>query len=138
MARFLGLLAISLGIAACAPSETVTQYGGADYKWQLQQIDGAAVNYAASLTLGDSGKVMGDGPCNSFLATQDAPYPWINIQVDVVEQIYCPDIDREEAFLTALQEMSLVEVSGPNMVMSNDAGREMVFSGLPTDVQSDQ
>ena len=138
MTRIGGCLAIGLALAACGGSETVTQYGGADYTWQLQEIDGSAVDYGASLVLAEGGKVTGQGPCNSFLATQDAPYPWINIQVDVVEQIYCPDIDREEAYLTALQEMSLVEVSGPNMVLSNDAGREMVFSGQTADVQSDQ
>ncbi|WP_247738575.1 META domain-containing protein [Shimia sp. R9_2] len=138
MRRIAWVLAAGLGVAACAPSETVTQYGGADYTWRLQEIDGAAVDYEAILLLEESGRVMGQGPCNSFLATQDAPYPWINIKVDVVEQIYCPDIDREEAYLTALQEMSLVEVSGPTLVLSNDAGREMVFSGQTAAAQTDQ
>ncbi len=138
MGRIWALLTVSLGVAACAPSETVTQYGGADFAWQLQEIDGEAVSYPARIDLSEAGKVRGEGPCNSFLATQDKPYPWINVQVDVVEQIYCPDIDREETFLTALQEMTLVEVSGPNMVMSNDAGREMVFTGLTTAGPVDQ
>ena len=119
-----------LGLAACAPQETVSKYGGADYLWQLSEIDGEAVNYAAEMSFDAHGSVRGEGPCNAFIAKQDKPYPWVEITIDVVEQIYCPDIDREEAFLTALQEMSLIEVSGPNMVMSNDDGRSMVFTGV--------
>lgn len=126
----LGLIGL---IAGCGADETVTQYGGADYLWQLQDIDGEAVDYAASLQFEEDGGVRGDGPCNAFIANQSLPYPWVEITIDVVEQIYCPDIDREEAFFDALTSMSLIEVSGPILLMRNDAGREMVFNGVTPD-----
>lgn len=124
-------LAVTLGLAACDPTETVTKYGGADYLWQLVEIDGTPVDYKAELMFGPHGSVNGESPCNTFSAIQSKPYPWIEIKIDVVEQIYCPDIDDEAAFFAALQDMSLVEVSGPNMVLSNDkTGRQMVFKGI--------
>ena len=119
-----------LALAACASQETVSQYGGTNYLWKLSEIDGVPVDYAAELSFAADGGVSGEGPCNAFTANQSKPYPWIEIEIDVVEQIYCVDIDREEAFFAALQDMALVEVSGPVMLMSNDAGRQMVFNGL--------
>ncbi len=122
-------LAAAFGLAGCASEESVTKYGGGDYLWKLTEIDSVPVDYAAELAFNPDGSVSGEGPCNAFTALQSKPYPWVAIDIDVVEQIYCADINDEEAFLTALEEMTLVEVSGPNMVMSNDAGRSMVFRG---------
>lgn len=128
----LGLLSVivALGLSACAPTETVTQYGGSAYDWKLAEIDGSAVNYNAQLAFETDGTVHGEGPCNGFSGQQSKSYPWVEIQIDFVEELYCSGIDNEEVFLTALTEMTLIEVSGPNMVMSNDAGRQMVFSGI--------
>ncbi|MCP4825353.1 MAG: META domain-containing protein [Shimia sp.] len=128
----LGLLSVivALGMSACAPTETVTQYGGSAYDWKLAEIDGSAVNYDAQLAFETDGTVHGEGPCNGFSGQQSKPYPWVEIQIDFVEELYCSGIDNEEVFLTALTEMTLIEVSAPNMVMSNDAGRQMVFSGI--------
>lgn len=126
---FLGVI-VALGVSACAPTETVTQYGGAAYEWKLSEIDGSAVGYDAQLAFTPDGSVHGEGPCNGFSGRQSKPYPWVSIQIDFVEELYCSGIDNEEAFLNALTEMTLIEVSGPNMVMSNDAGRQMAFSGI--------
>jgi heat shock protein HslJ len=40
----------------------------------------------------------------------------------------CPDLAAESQYLTALGEMTLAEVSGPTLILSNDAGRSMVFT----------
>ncbi|WP_247744790.1 META domain-containing protein [Shimia sp. R11_0] len=129
--------AMALVLANCGPSETVTQYGGSTYDWRLTEIDGTEVTYQATLELSENGAVDGAGPCNGFSGSQSAPYPWIDIQIDFVEELYCADIDHEEAYLAALSEMSLVEVAGTTMIMSNEAGRQMVFSGIGSDAPSD-
>lgn len=127
---FWGVIA-ALAVAACAPTETVTQYGGTAYDWKLTEIDGATVTYDAQIAFETNGTVHGEGPCNGFSGKQSKPYPWVEVQIDFVEELYCSGIDKEEAFLTALTEMTLIEVSGPNMVMSNEeTGRQMVFKGI--------
>ncbi|SMP17701.1 META domain-containing protein [Shimia sagamensis] len=125
---FLAVTAI-LGLAACDPTDTLTKHGGMNYDWQLSEVDGAPVDYSAVVAFGPHGSVNGMGPCNGFSGSQRKPYPWIAIQVDFVEELYCSDIDDEEAFLTSMMEMTLVEVSGDRLLMSNDAGREMAFRG---------
>lgn len=122
-------MAAMLGMVACDPSETVTKYGGMDYDWQLSEVDGAPVDYSAAVAFGPHGSVNGMGPCNGFSGSQNKPYPWIAIQIHFVEELYCSGIDNEEAFLASLMEMTVVEVSGDSLVMSNDAGREMAFKG---------
>lgn len=126
---FLAMTAI-LGVAACDPSDTVTKHGGMAYDWQLTEVDGTPVDYSATIAFGPHGSVNGSGPCNGFSATQSKPYPWIAIQIEFVEELYCSDIDEEEAYLGSLMEMTLVEVSGDSLVMSNDSGREMAFKGI--------
>lgn len=128
-----GFLAIAatLGLTACDPSETVTKYGGMDYTWKLTEVDGTPIDYNALLSFGPHGSVNGEGPCNGYSGGQIKPYPWVDIQIDFVEELYCSGIDDEEAYFAALSEMTLVEVSGPNMVLSNDeTGRQMVFKGI--------
>lgn len=39
----------------------------------------------------------------------------------------CPDLPLETAFLSALGEMTLAEAVGTTLILSNDAGRKMVF-----------
>ena len=39
----------------------------------------------------------------------------------------CPDLAAENAYFTALQSMTLSEVLGNVLILSNDAGDEMVF-----------
>jgi len=39
----------------------------------------------------------------------------------------CPDLAAENLFFAALAEMTLSEVLGDTLLLSNDKGREMVF-----------
>ncbi|PSL17870.1 META domain-containing protein [Shimia abyssi] len=115
-----------LPLAACLRDETVTQYGGADYDWTLQQVDGVPTNVRLTLQLQPGGTVQGTGPCNAFAAQQTAPYPWFVLEAFSTTEMACtPD---EATVFADLQAMSLVEVSGDRLILSTDDGREMVFS----------
>ena len=63
---------------------------------------------------------------------QTAPYPWFDLTRMVSTKRACPALAAEHAYFAALLEMSLVEVSGTIMILSNDHGREMVFSAQPS------
>jgi heat shock protein HslJ len=74
---------------------------------------------------------MGQGPCNAFSASQTAPYPWFATGPLAATKRACPDLSAESAYFTALQEMTQVEILDDTMLLSNDAGREMLFkSGI--------
>lgn len=123
---FAGLFAI-LALAGCRADETVTAYGGADKLWVLESLDGKPFDEPATLSFPESGQIAGQAPCNRFTATQSAPYPWFEAGAIAATRMACPALDAETVFLTALSEMTLVEIQGDTMILSNDAGRQMLF-----------
>lgn len=116
-----------LGLSQCGTDETIAGYGAADQVWALTEIDGATYAATATVTFPETGKIAGKAPCNTFSGKMDAPYPWFETGPLAATRMACPNLDAESAFLTALGEMSLSEVSGDTMILSNDTGREMVF-----------
>ena len=43
----------------------------------------------------------------------------------------CPDLEAETLFFSTLTQMILVEVVGDTMILSDDAGIEMLFARAP-------
>lgn len=123
---FLGLV-LALTLSACFKDETVTGYGG-DRLWQLSELDGTPFTARATIRFDKDGKVSGQAACNRYFTQQSAPYPWVEFGPIGSTKMACPDLEDETTYLGALAEMSLVEISGDVMILSNDAGRKMVFT----------
>lgn len=129
--RWLLITVTALALAACRGDETVANYGGADTEWRLVEIDGAKVTERMTLRLGEKGEVTGQAPCNTYFATQTAPYPWFSVENIGATRRACPALAEETRYLKVLAEMTLSEVAGETLILSNDAGREMVFTSTP-------
>lgn len=124
--------ALVLGVAltalmGCDPSETLARYGGRDYIWHVAEIDGEAAPFPATLAFGFHGTVYGSGPCGGFGAQLIVPYPWFALEDAHSEAPDCTASVQQQAYYSALQAMTLGEVSGTTLILSNDVGREMVF-----------
>ncbi len=119
------LWAASLLLAACG-DETVTGFADTTL-FVLSTIDGRAFEASATLDIATSGQISGTGPCNSYRATQSAPYPWVDIGPIAATRRACPDLDTEQQFFETLSQMTNVEVLGDVLILRNDAGAEMVF-----------
>lgn len=117
-------------LAACQISDKTLAGHGALGQWQLTEINGTPFAASATITFQEDGKVSGNAPCNSFGATQTAPYPWFELSPVFSTKRACNDLAAENAFLGALQNMSLAEVSGNVLVLSNDAGNTMEFTAV--------
>lgn len=115
-------------LAACRGDETIAAYGAADIKWQLTEIDGQPFAATATLHFPELGRITGITPCNNYSAVSDAPYPWFDAQKLSVTRMACDDLAAEGQFLQALQDMTLSEVSGNTLILSNVAGHEMLFT----------
>lgn len=124
------LLPALLLAAACSGDETLSAYGAAGKMWQLHSIDGKAYAASASLRFPEPGKITGRGPCNSFHGAQTAPYPWFTVAALAVTRAACAELAAETAFLQALQEMTQAEAAGDVLILSSDAGREMLFKAV--------
>ncbi|MCH2094682.1 MAG: META domain-containing protein [Rhodobacteraceae bacterium] len=122
-----------LCLSACGGDESVYSYGAANTVWALEQIDGHAVPYLATMVFPKPGYVSGQTPCGSFAGLQTAPYPWFEAKIPPPRTQPCETRAAEDRFFETLAQMTLSEVSGPLLVLSNDAGTQMVFSAVPPD-----
>ncbi|MEO0485439.1 MAG: META domain-containing protein [Pseudomonadota bacterium] len=116
-----------LALSACARDESVARFVPPDTVWELRELDGAPWAHPATISFGTGGAVLGRGPCNSFTARQQVPYPWFELRAIAATKRACPALAAEAVYFAALQEVTLVEVSGPVLLLSNDAGRRLVF-----------
>jgi len=123
----LTLMAGLLGLGLCDRDETIAAYGAADQVWVLVELDGAKFAPRATLKFPEPGRISGHAPCNTFQGAQDAPYPWFDVKQVAATRMACPDLAAETAYLAALSDMTLSEVSGNTLILSNESGREMVF-----------
>lgn len=122
--KYLMILAL---LAACSGDETVSGHVDNDTAFTLDTLDGIPFTAPATIQFPGEGKVLGEGPCNRWSAPQSRPYPWVKIGPIAATKRACPYLNREQEFFTALAEMSLVESTGNVVILTNDAGREMVF-----------
>ncbi|MGR3291722.1 MAG: META domain-containing protein, partial [Paracoccaceae bacterium] len=75
----------------------------------------------------EQGRIAGKGPCNSYSASQNAPYPWLELGLIAATRAACPDLAAEREFFQALGGMTQIEVLGDLLILRNDAGDEMIF-----------
>jgi len=118
----------TLAVASCRADETVGAYGAAERVWTLSELDGAAFSQRATLSFPEAGKIAGLAPCNTYSGAMTAPYPWFEAGQLAVTRMACPELAAESRFFSALSDMTLSEVSGDMLILSNETGREMVFT----------
>lgn len=127
MTNSIKYFAIALLLAACQDDETISGYLPQGSLWQLVEMDGAAFVATATITFPAEGQVTGGAPCNRYTATQTAPYPWVSIEAIALTRRACPELAAEQRFVTALGEMTLAETSDTVLILSDEAGRRLVF-----------
>ena len=116
-----------LALAACNSDETLTAYADGVTVFALETLNGAPFTARATIDISEPGRVTGQAPCNRYFAAQTAPYPWFKLGPVGATKMACPDLNQEGAFLRALSQMTLSEIAGSTLILSNDAGQEMVF-----------
>lgn len=129
----LAAFGLCLVLTACV-DETISGYTEADRVWQLVELNGTPFREQATLRFPSKGVVDGTGPCNSFFARQSVPLPWISIDGVASTKRACPVLSAEAAYFAALQDMTLAEVAGTTLLLSNDeTGADMVFRAVEPD-----
>lgn len=116
-----------LGLPFCQPDETISGFSSPDVDWKLESLNGKTFDATATLSFPEEGKVTGKAPCNSYFATQTAPYPWFQVENIGATRMTCADLELESEFLTALETMTISEVSGNILILTNEDSGEMVF-----------
>lgn len=125
--RRLALAAVTLLAASCSPDESISGQAQPSDVFVLQTLDGAAVPARITLSFPEPGRIAGEAPCNRYFGRQTAPLPWVEIDQIGATKRACPDLALESRYLQALQDMTLIELTGDTLVLTSDAGREMTF-----------
>ncbi|MDU8912600.1 META domain-containing protein [Aestuariicoccus sp. MJ-SS9] len=125
------IIGLGLFLAGCAGDETLHGYGAAGGSWRLAEVDGLDADGPLSLQFPAPGRVTGQGPCNRFTGAQTAPYPWFDLTGPAMTRRACPELAAEARLVAALQAMTLAEVAGDLLILSNPEGAEMVFTRVP-------
>lgn len=121
------IIVFALLTSACQADETVTGYLSGPSVFKVVSIDGEPFTEDATIDLSETGRISGKAPCNQYSAEQKAVYPWFEAGAMISTRMACPNLDAEMVFLTAISEMTLSEVAGDTLILSNTDGREMVF-----------
>lgn len=121
-------LILIFAVSACFADETLSGYADRDATWVLQTIDNTPFPATATLQTPQQGTITGNAPCNRYSAAQKAPYPWFELGPILNTKRACPDLAAEGQFLTSLAQMTLAEVQGNILILSNDFGSEMTFA----------
>ena len=77
----------------------------------------------------EEGPDIGCGPLRCLHGPPDgACNPWFTPEaLEFTQDGACPDHGDEKTFLSALREMTIAEVQGNVLILSDETGREMVF-----------
>ena len=127
MFKFISAFLPFIFASACVPDERVSSGIEPTIEYNLIDLDGAPFDGTATISFPEPGKVVGQAPCNRYFATQTEPYPWFSLEGIGATRMACPDLNVESSFFAALEEMTLSEVSGDTLILSNTDGRQMVF-----------
>ena len=124
-------LSATAALSACAGDETVRSFVPEGSVWALSEIDGTAFPARATIGFPAAGKIAGDAPCNRYSGNQAAAYPWFRAERILSTQRACADLAAEQAFFAALGQVTLAEVQGEVLILSDPDGPTMVFTRQP-------
>ncbi|MHA6265257.1 META domain-containing protein [uncultured Aliiroseovarius sp.] len=116
----------ALTVTACK-DETISGFADRKDNWVLQELDREPFDAVATISFPEPGRIFGQAPCNRYSSEQKAPYPWFEIGPVAATRMACDALPLEQAFFDALGQMRQIEVLDDTLIMSNDAGRQMVF-----------
>ena len=118
-------------LGQCGPDETISGYAGTGSRWDLVSLGEEAASGTLTLEFPKTGRITGTGPCGTFAGRQAAPYPWIEIGGLEAPPDDCPAITDQMRYLESLTAMTLSEVSGDTLILTDETGRQMIFQRAP-------
>ena len=111
--------ALVLFLAFARSDETISGYAGSG-AYQLTEMLGQPVNIQVTIAFPEEGKIVGQAPCNRYFTSQDAPLPWFNVGPIGATKMACPDLDLEQQYFETLMQVSLAEIQGDQLLLSDE------------------
>lgn len=121
------LFAIAV-LASCVEDHSGSKRIPQGVEYALIEMNGAAFDERATILFGADGGVSGQAPCNRYFGQVSSRYPRFALNGVGATMMACPALDTEAAFFAALEGMTLANVSGGTLTLSNPAGETLVFA----------
>lgn len=113
-------------LAIGCSDETISGYADSSATYVLVELNGSPFQAIATIRFPEKGRVEGRGPCNTWFASQTAPYPWIELGPIAATKRACTNLGAEMAYFGALEQVKLSEALGEVLILTgNDV--ELVF-----------
>jgi heat shock protein HslJ len=98
-------------------------------EWELLAIDGELVDFTATLTFGDGGKLSGKAPCNRYGGQNQANLPALTLGPLMATRMACDRLAEEQRYFDALAAMTRIDRQDRRtLVLSGPDGRSMEFA----------
>lgn len=110
-----------LALAACVEKDAM-----AGTEWMLSAVDGQAVDYTATLSLAEPGRITGQAPCNRYFADVTRNGSSFKLGMIGATRMACLQIKGEAEFFQTLQVIDTADAAEGKLTLSG-AGHHMVF-----------
>ena len=121
------LIIIALILFTWRPDETIREYGAGDNLWELRTLNSMPFTAPATLQFTKRYQISGRGPCNTFTAKMDIPFPWFGVGPIAATKRACSDLKAEAAFFDALRNATLSRATADQLILSDETTDLMVF-----------
>lgn len=126
--KLAALAALVMLVASCCPCRKHRKGDGKPFvgtEWQLVQLNGRAVPVEGDLftvVFGEDGRLSGLGACNRFMGSyQTTETGGLTVGQNMAStRMFCPDLDREQAFGDVLSGATHYEVDGDMLMLLTD------------------
>jgi len=125
------ILIVLVAVAGCRGDESPSGFALTDRPYILTDLNGALPPARASIEF-RRGRIIIEGPCWTSHAVLSAPYPWwemtdLHYEQTTATAAQCDLAAEDWDFVQALGEMTISEVSGDILILSNTGDGRMVF-----------
>lgn len=132
----LALLAALPLAAACAPPPADAPGGGPagwilpGTTWRLAELNGAPYPARLTASLTEDGRVIGEGPCNRFVAPYAGHWPDLSFSPAATTRMACADLAAENAAFAALGKANHGENGPDGLVLSGPGDVRLRFERI--------
>ena len=88
---------------------------------------GKPVSAHVTISFPEQGQITGQAPCNRYFAAQEAPLPWFKTGPIASTKMACPDLEIESLYFQTLSRVTLAEVQGDDLILSDGDGALLVY-----------
>ena len=115
-------------LAGCVEDHSGSKRIPQGVEYVLIEMNGTAFDERTTIVFGADGGVSGQAPCNRYFGQVSSGYPRFALNGVGATMMACPALDTEAAFFAALEGMTLANVYGDTLTLSNPAGETLVFA----------